>query len=60
MSYVAQTSVFAGSAAATAEIAKRRKYDFLLDTFYFVPVAVETSGVLARRASASLKQSVRG
>jgi len=54
-SYVDQTAVIAGSAAATAELAKRRKYDFLLETFLFVPVAVETSGVFGQEGLRLIK-----
>jgi hypothetical protein len=47
-SYLSQTSSVAGSAAALGEERKKKKYEFLLQQYLFVPVAVETSGVFGR------------
>ena len=44
-----------GSAAASAEESKVAKYLSLTDRFHFVPIAVETSGVLGPQSLRFLK-----
>ena len=44
-SHLPGTSLHSGRAAGMAATEKRRKYEFLVQRFHFVPVAVETSGV---------------
>jgi len=45
-SHVTHTSTAAGAAAATAEVQKHRRYEFLEDRYIFVPVAVESMGCM--------------
>jgi hypothetical protein len=44
-SHLPTTTLHAGAAAVDAEKAKHRKYTPLEETYFFTPVAVETSGV---------------
>ena len=45
-SYLYSTILNPGSASSAAEDLKRRKYSHLVADFEFVPVAVETSGII--------------
>jgi hypothetical protein len=45
-SYISKTSIIPGSAATLREDDKTRKYGNLLDSFVFIPVAIETTGVV--------------
>jgi hypothetical protein len=55
-SYVLDTANYSGAAAVKAEERKRRKYDFLLGRYHFVPVAVETSGVWGKEGLKFIRQ----
>ena len=44
-SHLPSTSCQVGAAAAQAAVAKLHKYDSLVSTYHFVPVAIETLGV---------------
>jgi len=48
--HVLQTVRHPGAAARSAEAGKKRKYAFLEDRFFFVPVAVETLGAYGSEA----------
>jgi hypothetical protein len=43
--YVASCATNPGSAARVGEEVKKKKYEFLVNRFIFIPVAIETSGV---------------
>lgn len=49
-SHVALSSATVASAADQAETNKRRKYENLDETFHFVPIAIETTGVMGSEA----------
>lgn len=55
-SYQASAALKAGAVAAQAEQAKKTKYAHLDTSHYFVPVAVETSGVLGPEALLFLQE----
>ena len=44
-SYIGQTSSCVGAAAERAASRKVEKYNFLRDTYFFIPLACETTGV---------------
>ena len=55
-SHLSRTISRAGAAAAKTESSKRVKYSALTSDFHFVPVAVETLGVLGREAAKFIRQ----
>ena len=55
-SYVSQTTTVAGEVAAQAEERKCSKYSCLPVTHDFVPVAIETTGVMGPQTSLFLKE----
>jgi len=54
-SHIHRSSVTAGAAASEAEVKKQNKDRSLSNDYNFVPVGVETSGVLGKQASKFLK-----
>jgi hypothetical protein len=56
-SYLNNTLTWAGAAAEMADEKKRNKYNFYLDRFLFVPVAVETSGVWGKECLKVIKET---
>ena len=55
-SHISRTSSTPGAAADKAAELKRNKYQSLLQTHLFVPVAIETSGVLNHEALEFLQE----
>jgi hypothetical protein len=55
-SYLAQTSIYPGAAAARKEVEKRKKYAELEDRYIVVPVAVETTGVWGKEGLQWIRQ----
>jgi hypothetical protein len=54
--YINNTTRRAGAAAEVAESNKIKKYEELMNTFIFVPVAIETSGVWGQAGLQFIKQ----
>lgn len=55
-SYLNRTSTEPGYVARQAEKLKYQKYNDLMDTFLFIPVASETSGIIGSAGLALLKK----
>ncbi|OXA58286.1 Retrovirus-related Pol polyprotein from type-2 retrotransposable element R2DM [Folsomia candida] len=55
-SYLPQTSIRPGVAAEKAEDRKKKRYEQLMDSFLFVPIAIETTGIWGKDGLSFIKE----